>query len=122
MIVSMTGFAAVTAELPGVSLAVELRSVNHRYLDLQLRLPDELRVLEGELVLEAAFTMPVLTMRLLLPMIVSLPIPPTTLLKPVRCSKPKSELKAMQDVRPGLRFHALREHGGLVFQSRLEAA
>ena len=45
----MTGFAAVAAELPGVSLAVELRSVNHRYLDLQLRLPDELRALETAL-------------------------------------------------------------------------
>jgi uncharacterized protein YicC (UPF0701 family) len=31
MILSMTGFAAVAAELPGVALAVELRSVNHRY-------------------------------------------------------------------------------------------
>ena len=46
MTLSMTGFAAVAAELPGCSLAVELRSVNHRYLDLQLRLPDELRGLE----------------------------------------------------------------------------
>jgi uncharacterized protein (TIGR00255 family) len=46
MIVSMTGFAAVAADLPGVSLAVELRSVNHRYLDVQLRVPDELRGLE----------------------------------------------------------------------------
>src|SRR3954465_11076878 len=46
MILSMTGFAAVAAELPGCSLSVELRSVNHRYLDLQLRLPDELRTLE----------------------------------------------------------------------------
>ena len=46
MILSMTGFAAVVADLPGCSLAVELRSVNHRYLDLQLRLPDELRALE----------------------------------------------------------------------------
>src|SRR5262249_961203 len=46
MILSMTGFAAVAAELPGVALAVELRSVNHRYLDLQIRLPDELRGLE----------------------------------------------------------------------------
>ena len=46
MILSMTGFAAVAAELPGCSLAVELRSVNHRYLDLQLRVPDELRALE----------------------------------------------------------------------------
>jgi uncharacterized protein (TIGR00255 family) len=49
MIVSMTGFAAVAADLPGVSLAVELRSVNHRYLDLSLRLPDELRGLESAL-------------------------------------------------------------------------
>ena len=47
MILSMTGFAAVGADLPGCSLAVELRSVNHRYLDVQLRLPDELRTLES---------------------------------------------------------------------------
>src|SRR6201982_3787685 len=46
MIVSMTGFAAVAAELPGLSLAVELRSVNHRYLDIAVKLPDELRALE----------------------------------------------------------------------------
>lgn len=43
MIYSMTGFAAVATELDGGSLTLELRSVNHRYLDLQLRLPDELR-------------------------------------------------------------------------------
>ena len=49
MILSMTGFAAVAAELPGVSLAVELRSVNHRYLDLSIRLPDELRAAETSL-------------------------------------------------------------------------
>ena len=49
MILSMTGFAAVAAELPGVALAVELRSVNHRFLDLQVRLPDELRGLETTL-------------------------------------------------------------------------
>jgi uncharacterized protein (TIGR00255 family) len=33
----------------GVALAVELRSVNHRFLDLQVRLPDELRALEAAL-------------------------------------------------------------------------
>ncbi len=49
MILSMTGFAAVADELPGVALAVELRSVNHRYLDLTLKLPDELRMLEAAL-------------------------------------------------------------------------
>ncbi len=49
MILSMTGFAAVAADLPGVSLTVDLRSVNHRYLDLSIRLPDELRGLESVL-------------------------------------------------------------------------
>ena len=49
MILSMTGFAAAAAELPGISLAVELRSVNHRYLDVTVKLPDELRTLEPPL-------------------------------------------------------------------------
>jgi len=43
MIYSMTGFAAVATELDFGSLTLELRSVNSRYLDLQLRMPDELR-------------------------------------------------------------------------------
>jgi len=46
MIFSMTGYAVATAELDVGSLSLELRSVNHRYLDLQLRMPDELRALE----------------------------------------------------------------------------
>ena len=46
MIYSMTGFATAVAELDSGSLALELRAVNHRYLDLQLRIPDELRMLE----------------------------------------------------------------------------
>jgi len=49
MIYSMTGFAAVAAELDAGSLALEIRAVNHRYLDLQLRMPDELRMLEPAL-------------------------------------------------------------------------
>lgn len=49
MIYSMTGFAAVAAELDAGSLALEVRAVNHRYLDLQLRMPDELRMLEPAL-------------------------------------------------------------------------
>jgi uncharacterized protein (TIGR00255 family) len=46
MILSMTGFASVSAEWPGFALTVELRSVNHRYLDLSMRIPDELRLSE----------------------------------------------------------------------------
>lgn len=46
MILSMTGFASAGAEPAGISLAVELRSVNHRYLDVTVRLADELRAFE----------------------------------------------------------------------------
>jgi len=46
MIYSMTGYATVSAELPLGTLSVEVRSVNHRYLDVQFRLPDELRSFE----------------------------------------------------------------------------
>lgn len=49
MIYSMTGFSAVAIELDSGSLALEIRSVNHRYLDLQLRVLDELRILEPAL-------------------------------------------------------------------------
>jgi uncharacterized protein (TIGR00255 family) len=48
-IYSMTGYAAVSEELPLGTLSVEIRSVNHRYLDLQFRLPDEFRTFEPAL-------------------------------------------------------------------------
>ena len=43
MLHSMTGFARQSADSPLGTLSWELRAVNHRYLDLQFRLPDELR-------------------------------------------------------------------------------
>ena len=43
MLHSMTGFARQSAETPLGTLSWEIRAVNHRYLDLQFRLPDELR-------------------------------------------------------------------------------
>jgi hypothetical protein len=52
MIVSMTGYAAVAAELPGVSLSVELRSVSHR-ASIYRSLPDELRGLGRRCVSES---------------------------------------------------------------------
>ncbi len=54
-IYSMTGFASAAVEGTGAGsgsgggLVVELRSVNGRFLDLSLRLPDELRALEPAL-------------------------------------------------------------------------
>ncbi|HLB85579.1 MAG TPA: YicC/YloC family endoribonuclease, partial [Steroidobacteraceae bacterium] len=44
----MTGFARRECQGPWGTLSCELRSVNHRYLELALRLPDELRCLEGD--------------------------------------------------------------------------
>ena len=49
MLNSMTGFAREVAELPFGTLTCELRAVNHRYLDVQFRLPEELRPKEVEL-------------------------------------------------------------------------
>jgi len=49
MIYSMTGFASATAELDNGTVNLELRSVNSRYLDLQMRIPDELRAFESAL-------------------------------------------------------------------------
>jgi uncharacterized protein (TIGR00255 family) len=49
MIYSMTGYAVSAAELPFGTLNLELRSVNHRYLDVQFRIPDDLRALEAGL-------------------------------------------------------------------------
>ena len=46
MISSMTGFAAAAHESAQGSLTVELKTVNHRYLEFQTRIPEELRPLE----------------------------------------------------------------------------
>jgi len=46
MIRSMTAFAAAERRTPQGLLECELRAVNHRFLEVGLRLPEELRVLE----------------------------------------------------------------------------
>lgn len=46
MIYSMTGYASAAREFAYGALNLELRSLNHRYLDLQFRLPDDLRSVE----------------------------------------------------------------------------
>jgi uncharacterized protein (TIGR00255 family) len=48
VIKSMTGFATVTREDERATIAVTIRSLNHRYLDVQLRLPQSLGAIEGE--------------------------------------------------------------------------
>jgi uncharacterized protein (TIGR00255 family) len=49
MIRSMTGFARRERQGPWGTLTCEIRTVNHRYLEISLRLPDDLRGLEGDL-------------------------------------------------------------------------
>jgi len=46
---SMTGFGRVEADAPDGRIEIEMRSVNHRYLDLSFRLPEGFRPLEQEL-------------------------------------------------------------------------
>lgn len=43
---SMTGYARARAETEALSMVVSLRSVNHRFLDVQLRTPPDLEALE----------------------------------------------------------------------------
>jgi uncharacterized protein (TIGR00255 family) len=45
----MTGFAALTREDERATISVTIRAVNHRHLDLQLRSPQSLSAIEGEL-------------------------------------------------------------------------
>jgi len=49
MIRSMTAFATAERSFEGATLGAELRAVNHRFLELGLRLPEELRALEPAL-------------------------------------------------------------------------
>ena len=46
MIKSMTGFASLTHEDERATIGITVRAVNHRYLDLQLRMPQSLADLE----------------------------------------------------------------------------
>ncbi|MDO5505595.1 MAG: YicC/YloC family endoribonuclease [Pseudoxanthomonas suwonensis] len=46
---SMTAFSSAEAKVEAGTLGCELRAVNHRFLELGLRLPEELRVLEPRL-------------------------------------------------------------------------
>lgn len=49
MIHSMTAFGSARSESDAGVLTVEIRSVNNRFLDINLRLPDDLRLLESSL-------------------------------------------------------------------------
>jgi uncharacterized protein (TIGR00255 family) len=47
MIYSMTGFGSGRAEAPNLSILIEIKSVNHRYLDIHMKIPGEYQNLEN---------------------------------------------------------------------------
>jgi uncharacterized protein (TIGR00255 family) len=47
MIYSMTGFGSARAEAPNLSVLVEIKSVNHRYLDIHTKIPSEYQNFEN---------------------------------------------------------------------------
>lgn len=49
MIRSMTGYARAETQAAWGRVSWELRSVNHRYLDLQIKMPEEFRAIENDL-------------------------------------------------------------------------
>ena len=49
MITSMTGFAAVAREEEKATVSVTIRALNHRHLDLQLRMPQSLGAIEADI-------------------------------------------------------------------------
>jgi uncharacterized protein (TIGR00255 family) len=48
MIKSMTGFTSITREDERATVTVTIRALNHRYLDMQLRIPQALAAIEPE--------------------------------------------------------------------------
>ena len=48
MIRSMTGFAAVSREADGVKVGITIKSVNHRFLDVQVKAPSALASLDSQ--------------------------------------------------------------------------
>ena len=49
MVASMTGFGRAEQITPERKISVELKSVNHRYLDLNIRMPRKLNPFEGQI-------------------------------------------------------------------------
>ena len=49
MLISMTGYGEASGELDGVSYAIEIKAVNHRYLKTIIKLPETDAFLEDDI-------------------------------------------------------------------------
>src|SRR5215510_4549116 len=47
MISSMTGFGSARVEAPNLVVLIEVKSVNHRYIDIHIKIPGEYQVFEN---------------------------------------------------------------------------
>src|SRR5215471_19595813 len=47
MIYSMTGFGSSRVEGPNLTVLVEVKSVNHRYIDIHVKIPGEFQAFEN---------------------------------------------------------------------------
>ena len=48
MIYSMTGFGSARTEAENLTVLVEIKSVNHRYIDIHIKIPGEFQSLENQ--------------------------------------------------------------------------
>ena len=49
MITSMTGFGSARATAPNLTVLVEMKSVNHRYIDIHVKIPGEYQAFENQI-------------------------------------------------------------------------
>ena len=49
MITSMTGFGSARAHGPNLNVLVEIKSVNHRYIDIHIKIPPEFQTFENQI-------------------------------------------------------------------------
>jgi uncharacterized protein (TIGR00255 family) len=49
MITSMTGFGSARAEGPNLTVVIEIKSVNHRYSDIHVKIPGEFQIFESQI-------------------------------------------------------------------------
>ena len=100
MIKSMTAYAARTFEKEGLSVSVELRTYNSRYLDFVLRLPTQYRYFENKL--KQLLSERLCRGRVEVALLVKDEQPPETALFEVDMEKAKAYCRALENLRETL--------------------
>jgi uncharacterized protein (TIGR00255 family) len=101
MIKSMTGFASLTREGAGATVTVTAKGVNHRFLDLQLRMPSALAPIESRL--RALVQQKIARGRIEL----TIAVQPRTAAPPVRIDVNEAVIEALSSALQGVRERGL---------------